>query len=321
MVGVSGESTTKSFARGALEVILVGVVINRACGGSQTRDGGLEMQPVENVAETRDDMDWRFVTVIAIVPSAGIFYSLFRTFPATKVCEPLPLSWLRMKRNLKFSSTAASSDAFGLADFPSLFASGGYVKTVLQDQIFRLQIQMRLEGVSSGVAAKSMDVEVIRCLQVPLSESPGLHPDAYVTPDGAIDYVSRVGPTARVAFDKAKKDSNNFGKGRRNYVAGALYESLPGNCLILDVKPEGGSKHFDLHVGVQRNLGSTQFAILEESIVEVRYEPTESSPSLDPLQIVCNEATEQVSATRFGRTEMWVGCLRLDRSMMCTSLK
>lgn len=100
------------------------------------------MQPVEKVAELKDDMDWRFVTVIAVVPSAGIFYSLFRTYSETKVCEPLPLSWLRMKRNLKFSGNLTSESV----EFPPLFASGGYVKRILQDQVFRLQIQMRLQG-------------------------------------------------------------------------------------------------------------------------------------------------------------------------------
>ena len=140
-LGQSGESSKKSFGRGALEVIFMGVVINRTLGVKKARDGGLEM-PVEKVAELKDDMDWRFVTVIAVVPSAGIFYSLFRTYSETKVCEPLPLSWLRMKRNLKFSGNLTSESV----EFPPLFASGGYVKRILQDQVFRLQIQMRLQG-------------------------------------------------------------------------------------------------------------------------------------------------------------------------------
>jgi hypothetical protein len=169
-------------------------------------------------------------------------------------------------------------------------------KKVLLDQVYRLQIQMRLSCDLTSflnlvdMAEDKADVEVIQCLQLPESHSPGIPPDCYVSADGHVERVVGDNAALRERYRKERSERGNFGKGKRNYVPGALYDKIPPECLIIDVGIEGGSRNFDIVVGVQGG-GAPNFSILEESVVEIRYAPTSTDWRLNPLQRLCNDAS------------------------------
>ena len=276
---------------GEMEVIIMSVVVNRCHlpKEEQSRDGGLILPVVRNKEELTDDFDWRFLTVIAIVPAAGCFYSTYRRHEKTRELMALPLSWLRMKRNLVLSQDEEGKKGGVL---PFLFASGSYVKSVARDQIYCLWMNMR--------GAMIADVERINCLQVPFGDNKRFLPDCYVKEDGTKEYVWN--PTAkRERFERELDESKNIGKGRRKYIKGALYDKIPEDCLILDVKRDKDKiVNFDLMIGIQRRGKDKRkkkgqqrrnVSIQEESSVEIRYKDPTETDDLDDLKQLCKMAT------------------------------
>lgn len=283
----------KRYSSGEVEVILMSVVVNR-CINQTDRDFGLLLQKAQHPAELDDEFDWRYLTGIAIVPSAGVFYSLLRKHPTTKQLIAMPLSWLRMKRNVVLKRNANGT---GDGILPPIFAKGGYVKGVAHDQIYNMWMKMR--------DIQIPDVENINCIQLPLGENTHFLPDYYVNNVGDGEFVGD--ENARKArYEMEVEESKTMGKGKRQYLKGALYNSLPQDCLILDVKRDRNIiTNFDLTIGIQRrgkdmdkknrdtgDKRKGKVSIQEESTVEIRYEDPTESYDLDDLQQLCQHATE-----------------------------
>ena len=307
ILGNSSNVLRTKFGCGDLEVILMSVVVNRCYkneeekkdfGNGDTdckeRDAGLQLQVTHKKHELEHSSDWRFLTVIAIVPSAGVFYSPFRKYEKTRELVALPISWLRLKRNLKL--TKDSSSPYDDSRLPPVFAKGGYVKSVAQDQMYRIWINLRNTNVP--------DVENINCVQVPFGDNKNFLPDYYIDENGVAEYI-RDASHKRVRYDRELGKCKSVGVGKRNYIKGALYEKIPDSCLVLDVKRHKGQVvNFDLLVGVQRRgkpmdsvkdkqlKGKRSVSIAEETTIEIRYEDPTEQNNLDDLLVLCKNATE-----------------------------
>ena len=274
-----------AFSRGALEVVLMGVVLNRRLPANNKRCD-IQLPNALGEEELSNAGDDRFTTLIALVPSTGFFYCPFRMLKkkakgggkTEKVFQPIPIRWLRMKRNVQ------SRDGSYVHD---LFAAGGYVKRVLENQIYRLAIQMRASSASFyedaiPTAFQGCDVQVIQALQVPQEDGPLLPPDVYVERLDSMGNAKAVfmpSPRAtggrRGYYNTLRAENQTFRRNARSYVSGALHYDIGQDCLVIDpLGPDSISPNFDIVVGVQKKRtnsdGSTSVFIEEETTMEIR---------------------------------------------------
>ena len=319
----SGEERTVS--SGLFEVIFMGVTLNSTADRVDEEDTDI---PFVNLKkdETVNIQKAMLDTVIAVLPTAGIFFSLKRSIVINNLrqFQALPIRWLRFKRKL---------DVIGTENLPiDVLRPGGYVNRIIPQQVFRMAIQLRLqshipltiEGVDRACfpvddtterklwAHACDDVETISCLQLPDELNSSTIPDYFTNGLFAVtsgelisvsrhrdegdqkddedeeDTVHRSQEENLKLYEERKTRSKPFLAGESCVVKGAMHQNIPEDCFVIRSPQIKGKdrRQYDLLVGIQKIGKDGNSTIVEETTIEIRY----GTPSkVSPLKMFLQE--------------------------------
>ena len=224
-------------SNGMYEVLFMAVFLNSTKNNNKDNTDEMKMSSAKKSTEKRQAMTQ---SVIAIIPSAGIFFSLKKSHVVCGVrqFEPLPIRWLKLKRRI-------AVNASGMIPL-DVFGEGSYVDEIIQNQVYRMSIQLRMQTIPecvhpspstanakpggnsddisitltadqsglqpqfSGIALQRDDVEIIHCLHIPDGMEGSTIPDyftegTYSSATGEVMSVSEVPKVAPFTKDMNKE--------------------------------------------------------------------------------------------------------------------
>jgi len=211
------------------EVFFMDVVLNRAIiptTSESNNNNDVRVMRCFESADLDDSMDYKFRSLIAFVPNAGVFYCSSERRRADagveKTLVPHDMSWLRLHRSSEVGSGAEQPRApvYTIGD-------GGYVK--------RLHC-----GGSDGhpVSVWRMTYNILQDKRVILRANQCADQDGPMLPPDVISgqCFSSAWPREVLAleFNSILAGSNSARLGGRHYAAGTRYFDLPSSCFLVD---------------------------------------------------------------------------------------
>ena len=172
-----------------------------------------------------DSADYKFRSLIAFIPNAGVFYCSCERRRADagveKTLNPLDMSWLRLHRNeVGCGAERARGPVYTIGD-------GGYVK------------RLHCDG-SDGhpVSVWRMTYNILQDKRVILRAKQCADHDGPMLPPDVISgqCFSSAWPQEVLAleYNSILAISNSARLGGRHYAAGTRYFNLPSSCLVVD---------------------------------------------------------------------------------------
>lgn len=255
------ESHVKEPLRGeaVCEVFFMDVVLNRAIipatdgRGAGKGGGDVRVMRCFEQEDLEDSADHKFRALIALIPSAGVFYCSCdrqRAGPdgGRRVLVPLDMSWLHLHRGETVGS--AGPPVYTIGD-------GGYVK--------RLHCG-GADGFPVSVWRMSYNVlldkrVIIRAEQCADQDGPILAPDIISGQSFSLAWPQEV---LAQEFNSVLARSNSARLGGRHYATGTRYSSIPSSCLVIDPVT-------DPMVDVVINVAPIGSSAGRETVVRVRH--------------------------------------------------
>jgi hypothetical protein len=249
------------------EFILMDVILNRRMlqqegdGGSPTTTSvhdpdDVVMASAYDVEDLFDDADYKYRTMIAFLPGAGVFYCARERRRGVHgvgggALIQLDMSWLRLWEDVGAPPTARRFS----------FGRDGYVKRFARESTSGLPSSHYVSAwrVTSSNLRIVRDRLVLRASQCADSDGPRLPPDFF----GGSHFGAWPAADRGQEFNKQLGRSASARVGGRHYAAGCLHFQVPDDCLVVDGIE---SPHVDIIVNVAP-IGS---CTARKSVVMVR---------------------------------------------------
>jgi hypothetical protein len=255
------------------EFFLMDVILNRRIVASRNDDDVAEPDP-DSVVMVRaygdddlvDDVDFKYRTLVAFLPRAGVFYCARERRRSEVGCNKahiqLDASWFRFREDALVVAPNNGRFSFGV---------GGYVKRLAQERNYhdpdgRVSIWRVLTSIVPTLQRRL----VYLARQCSDSEGPRMAPDVI----GGHNIAAWPNADRGQAFNKRLASALSARPGGRHYAKGCLHLQIPGDCLVID----GIS---DPHVDIVVDIAPIGTYTNRKSVVMVRN--LLSSPELEQM--------------------------------------
>jgi hypothetical protein len=247
-------------ARDLSEFFLMDVILNRELT-CNTEDGPRDPDEVVMATAKRDpanlepESDFKYRTLIAFLPGAGVFYCARERRPSTVGCAKslvqLDASWLRITED---ASAPSNGRRFS-------FGADSYVRRFSDESTHGLPISHWVSAwkVSSSGVGGTQERLVHLASQCLDSDGPRMPPDII----GGDDIGVWSAPERAAYYNEELASSRSAKVGGRHYARGCLHLRIPDGCLVID---GAECPHVDIVVDIA-NAGSYRN---RKSVVMVR---------------------------------------------------
>lgn len=214
------------------EFFLMDVILNRRIVTPRNDDDVAEPDP-DSVVMVRaygdgdlvDDADFKYRTLVAFLPGAGIFYCARERRRSEVGCNnahiQLDASWFRFQED---ALVAPYNGRFS-------FGVGGYVKRLAQERNYHVPDgRVSIWRVSTSIVPKLQRRLVYLASQCSDSEGPRMAPDVIAGHNIAAWPNADRGQ----AFNERLASALSARPGGRHYAKGCLHQQIPGDCLVID---------------------------------------------------------------------------------------